>query len=1540
MKSKKKQRLLALILSMVLMLSASISAMAEGEVPTEASGTETTETQAAAQSLGEEVALETEVQTEAARIDAQSAETLEEPVLETTETSGEITEPVQEVTGETTETEVPTTEETTGEETQNVEEELGEIATAEEQLAETPEETLPEETVVSEAAELKQEFTDENGNVTQTITAYVPEGAFQATADQISMEVTLLNTDDTNYIKGMMEELIPENNYLDGYVLYQIDFKVNGEITKPAKAITITMTGNELAVEDTQKAHVFYYNSEDPEIEGDKDQLIEVIQKEQLIKSLEESGQSTENIEDYDYSEIAVNKGNADAITVKGWESTIYGCYVEKEAVTELSYEDDSVTVTVSADQAGIIPENAELSVTPITKTEITDDMSEEEKAQAEEINAQYDLTEEKLQKDSEENDTTMEGFLAYDICFLVDGEEVEPSGDIRVVMDFKAAAAPEGVSMDAEVTVKHLKADESAENGITVEDMTEAASLETTEKAEIQRVELVTESFSIFTVQWQNTNKRFDVQVVDASGESIGKENGNASYEFAGQKPVSVDKIASDIKKEYDIDLNFNKAIYVNDGGNNAFSFSGMQVYGFLNKNDSTGFWYCNEENINGTGGWAEIGGGTIYFVFGEKTAGEPSEPVSTVSTRDENITINLFDYQVGADGAETVNLNGDDPDGLRESGINEDHILKFVSSKGSGNKNINIWQQGSSGYLNSDMVLPTLDSNGFPVLNPNKPGSRVNETLDYLFNTEPIPNAKAVYKNLDGLFKKDGNGYYYYDSDEYYAYLEKAGDGFSNEFKAVSKKDVGFYPFTIPTDENIRDIREANDDAVLGHTDVNHYFGMTITADFIQPRDGEIAPASGSGTNEDMIFHFSGDDDVWVFIDDVLVLDLGGIHAAVSGDINFSTGQVTMTDVDKISTSTNIAEMFKEAGKYSEENFEGNTFSDYSQHNIKFFYLERGNSDSNCEIRFNFPTIPSDSVVVSKEVVDENEGTLNYTQDIDFEFNLKKYKESSDDSENLFSNYANEEYILLDSSGTEIQPPEGTDSYKTDKNGNFTLKAGQMAVFPDFLETDQYIVTEIGAYLNGYDVSDSISEQKLEIIQIEGEEGETIYGATTGELTVGDTESVEFTNTVKNRTTLSITKRLPDNYKWNLDENFEITVWIQGSEYQGTYTVIEENSESSGTTDDGTIPIRPGQTIQITGLPYGTNFEVEETKTLGYAPVYLVSGSCYDVRTPSYGDTGIITGDVTSVSGTVNGDGESSTADIANVNITNYPTSVHVTKQWAGVTPPEGYLVKIQLLQNGNPYPMDSPQTIILGKDDNWTGTFSELPSCYFDEESQSYVAYQYSVQEIAVGTSDEMEQAGYSDMKGYKFEVTGDAVNGFIITNTLSEIEIDIQKFGSEYGTDNNPNYQEGAVFQLFTQATDSETGEKEWVSVSDNLDVKNTESKPELSLEPGLYYLEEKAAPAGFQLLNKKIYFRVSVDGVVLTDADGKEIEGADMWRIVNDGDVPIIQIRNKALYDLPSAGGSGIFLYMIGGTLLLMAGSLMIYINKRRGVLRR
>lgn len=165
-------------------------------------------------------------------------------------------------------------------------------------------------------------------------------------------------------------------------------------------------------------------------------------------------------------------------------------------------YEDSTVTISVTA-EAGIMPEGAELSVTPIEKTEITDSMSEEDKAEAEKINAQYDLTEKKLTEDSEANEETMEGFLAYDISFIVDGEEVEPSGDVKVVMDFKEATVPEGVSKDAVVAVKHLKEVESAADGVVVEDMSEKATVETTNKAEVEKAEFTADSFSSFSLKW-----------------------------------------------------------------------------------------------------------------------------------------------------------------------------------------------------------------------------------------------------------------------------------------------------------------------------------------------------------------------------------------------------------------------------------------------------------------------------------------------------------------------------------------------------------------------------------------------------------------------------------------------------------------------------------------------------------------------------------------------------------------------------------------------------------------------------------------------------------------------------------------------------------------------------------------------------------------------------------------------------------------------------------------------------------------------------
>lgn len=173
--------------------------------------------------------------------------------------------------------------------------------------------------------------------------------------------------------------------------------------------------------------------------------------------------------------------------------------------------------------------------------------MTEEEKAEAEAVNDQYDLTEKKLTEDSEANDTMMQGFLAYDISFLVNGQETEPNGDVKVVMDFKEAALPEGVSEDADVTVKHLREEVIAEDGVVVEDITESVQLEATEKAEIEQVTFTSALFSVYTITWSGDVLK--IKIVDAYGSEIGSNNGVlTAFEWNNEKTVTVD----DVVKKY----------------------------------------------------------------------------------------------------------------------------------------------------------------------------------------------------------------------------------------------------------------------------------------------------------------------------------------------------------------------------------------------------------------------------------------------------------------------------------------------------------------------------------------------------------------------------------------------------------------------------------------------------------------------------------------------------------------------------------------------------------------------------------------------------------------------------------------------------------------------------------------------------------------------------------------------------------------------------------------------------------------------------
>lgn len=373
--------------------------------------------------------------------------------------------------------------------------------------------------------------------------------------------------------------------------------------------------------------------------------------------------------------------------------------------------------------------------------------------------------------------------------------------------------------------------------------------------------------------------------------------------------------------------------------------------------------------------------------LMFGATSASAAVSDHTVQTVNPTGTTVNLFDYWVvDGDNDSSKNINNDNKN--NNTGINKDHQLKFNGGAGTG---INRWTGKSAinGYGRLSFVKNTL-VNGYPAIDAgtytsyNTSGTYTDESLAYLFNNASQANGrqngKAVYNNVKGLFQlKDG--YYVYDSygsEGNYAVYNSTTKSFNVYNKAGVYKDSvsdanrgQFFPF----DSADKVFEEKNGQlSPIGITDgtndkLNHHFGMSMTTEFVQPNGGKTT------NNEDMIFEFSGDDDVWVYIDGVLVGDLGGIHEKATLDINFATGEVKVGHVDgangtkKEIEKTNIKAMFK-AADADISNFSGNTFSDSTKHTLSFFYLERGAGASNMSLKFNLTTLPSSEV----EKVDQN--------------------------------------------------------------------------------------------------------------------------------------------------------------------------------------------------------------------------------------------------------------------------------------------------------------------------------------------------------------------------------------------------------------------------------------------------------------------------------------------------------------------------------------------------------------------------------------
>ncbi|MFQ9133940.1 MAG: hypothetical protein ACLR5M_09410 [Bifidobacterium longum] len=137
------------------------------------------------------------------------------------------------------------------------------------------------------------------------------------------------------------------------------------------------------------------------------------------------------------------------------------------------------------------------------------------------------------------------------------------------------------------------------------------------------------------------------------------------------------------------------------------------------------------------------------------------------------------------------------------------------------------------------------------------------------------------------------------------------------------------------------------------------HHSRSLNVHAILCSPRAALIS----NGSITTMTFEFAGDDDVWVFIDDVLVGDIGGIHNRASLSINFHTGDIKLQR--RVTTRHAEEQARQEAGKAGDTSWEGNTFADDTNHTLKFFYLERGATDSNMELKFNLVTVPESDII-----------------------------------------------------------------------------------------------------------------------------------------------------------------------------------------------------------------------------------------------------------------------------------------------------------------------------------------------------------------------------------------------------------------------------------------------------------------------------------------------------------------------------------------------------------------------------------------------
>lgn len=477
-------------------------------------------------------------------------------------------------------------------------------------------------------------------------------------------------------------------------------------------------------------------------------------------------------------------------------------------------------------------------------------------------------------------------------------------------------------------------------------------------------------------------------------------------------------------------------------------------------------------------------------------------------------------------------------------------------------------------------------------------------NKNLSEYYNDLQFPFKQTMDKNGVITYSYDSGSdyavYYDFDKKSFYESVQHIQNGTTNDSTAPTN---GFYPLNKPTDS-----RDA----------VNMGFGTEFTIPFTLSKDGKI-------NGQDITFNFTGDDDVWVFIDDYLVLDMGGAHRMASGTIDFAEKNVTVERAFTPTQSTTDA--FKDgdtrANQTSTESLKtfadiktdnGKTFADIMAddskvHTLKMFYMERGMIDSNMSVSFNFSPIPS-GLTLSKDVntAPVNDGLKSVVETKDnFDFKVvdtdqrTEYKYEKDyDGTRTESKTTTNGVVEGLADNVYAKNFEYTEA---DDNGNKGLIIGTGFTITETENSNyntRWFVTDISTGKTTNRGDGLVSTFKL---------GDDKSGLTKVNY------NVNFVNTPKVGT-VNIAKKwagvVPETLK-DYAFPFKVEVDLDGpadtygySIYALEYTVDGTKYETDA---NGNFTLKSGQTAAFEGIPTGAKVKVTETKTTD-GKSWVVSG------------------------------------------------------------------------------------------------------------------------------------------------------------------------------------------------------------------------------------------------------------------------------------------------------------------------------------------